>query len=70
MKKTILIPALLLSSLLALGGCGGGDTEVRSTVNATTMGQELQDLEESYKKGLLTEEEYKRARKAILKRYQ
>ncbi len=70
MKKTVLIPALLLSSLLALGGCGGGGAKVESTVNATTMGQELQDLEESYKKGLLTEEEYKQARKAILKRYQ
>jgi uncharacterized protein YqgQ len=34
------------------------------------MGQELQDLEETYKKGLLTEDEYRKARKAILKRYQ
>jgi len=70
MKKIALFQALLLASFLALAGCGGGDAEVKSTVTTTTMGQELQDLEESYKKGLLTEEEYKKARKAILKRYQ
>jgi uncharacterized membrane protein len=70
MKKTTLLTAALLATFLALGGCGGGGAKVNSTVTATTMGQELQDLEESYKKGLLSEEEYKKARKAILKRYE
>ena len=70
MKKAILFQIVLLVTFLGLSGCGGGGAEVKSTVTTTTMGQELQDLEESYKKGLLTEEEYKKARKAILKRYQ
>ncbi len=70
MKRVALPQTFLLAAFLALAGCGGGGAEVKSTVTTTTMGQELQDLEESYKKGLLTEEEYKRARKAILKRYQ
>ncbi len=70
MKKTTLFLSAALVSLSLLGGCGGGGAEVKSTVTTTTMGQELQDLEESYKKGLLTEDEYKKARKAILKRYQ
>lgn len=70
MKKTALLVSATLAAILLLNGCGGGGAEVKSTVTTTTMGQELQDLEESYKKGLLTEDEYKRARKAILKRYQ
>ena len=68
--SSILFMSLLWFSLLALQGCGGGDAKVNSTVTTTTMGQELQDLEETYNKGLLTEEEYKKARKAILNRYQ
>jgi len=70
MKKTTLLCSAFFATFLLLSGCGGGGAEVKSTVTTTTMGQELQDLEESYKKGLLTEDEYKRARKAILKRYQ
>ncbi len=68
--SSILIATILAFSLLALQGCGGGGAKVSSTVTTTTMGQELQDLEETYNKGLLTEEEYKKARKAILNRYQ
>ena len=70
MKKLALLQTVLMVTFLSLAGCGGGGAEVKSTVTTTTMGQELQDLEESYKKGLLTEDEYKKARKAILKRYQ
>ncbi len=69
MKKTLLPLLLALSVPLFVSGCGGGGAEVKSTVTSTTLGQELQDLEESYKKGLLTDDEYKRARKAILDRY-
>ena len=70
MKKTILLLSAVFVALSLLSGCGGGGAKVQSSVTTTTMGQELQDLEESYKKGLLTEAEYKKARKAILKRYQ
>lgn len=70
MKRTTLLLSAAFVSLALLSGCGGGGAKVHSSVTTTTMGQELQDLEESYKKGLLTEAEYKQARKAILKRYQ
>jgi hypothetical protein len=70
MKYSSILFAASLATLLAVGGCGGGGAKVNSQITTTTMGQELQDLEESYKKGLLSESEYTRARKAILKRYQ
>ena len=63
--KTLFIVAML--SLLV--ACGGGDTKVESTTTTTTMGQELMDLDESYKKGILTEKEYKKAKENILDRY-
>ncbi|BAO45055.1 hypothetical protein [Thiolapillus brandeum] len=68
--SSILLASTLAFSLFALQGCGGGGAKVSSSVTTTTMGEELQDLETSYNKGLLTEDEYKTARKAILKRYQ
>ena len=68
MKVTrILLTALMVSTLL-LAGCSGGGANV--TASTTTMGQELQDLDESYKKGLLSEKEYKKARKSIIERYE
>lgn len=70
MNTTALTVSAAFAAILLLSGCGGGGAKVESSITTTTMGQELQDLEESYKKGLVTEEEYKRARKAILKRYQ
>ncbi len=69
MKYSSILLPVALAALVSLGGCGSG-TQVNSRVTTTTMGQELQDLEESYKKGLLSESEYKQARKSILKRYQ
>ena len=69
MKHSSILLAVMLVVLFSVSGCGGGGAKVNSQITTTTMGQELQDLEESYKKGLLSEKEYKKARKAILKRY-
>lgn len=67
MKSSKYLLPLLLAASLGLTACGGGGANVTAT--STTMGQELQDLEESREKGLLTDKEYDSARKAILKRY-
>ncbi len=69
MKHSSILLAIMLVVLFSVSGCGGGGAKVSSQVTTTTMGQELQDLEESKNKGLLSEKEYKKARKAILKRY-
>lgn len=67
MTSAKILPVVLMLSTLLLTGCGG-NTNVTNT--GTTMGQELQDLEEARKEGLINEEEYNRARKSILDRYQ
>jgi len=58
---------IVMSAALLLTGCGGGDTTVKAS--NTTMGQELQDLNATYKKGIITEREYKRAKDDILDKY-
>ena len=67
MRHTKTIVLILL--VLFLTGCGGGGADVNTTTHNTTMGQELMDLEESYKKGILTENEYKNAKENIMDRY-
>jgi hypothetical protein len=56
--------ALGVSALAACGCSSTAQVESRST----TVGQELQDLEEARNKGLITEEEYQKQRQAIMKR--
>lgn len=59
----------VVTFFLMLVACGGGGAEVKTTTTNTTMGQELMDLNDSYKKGILTEKEYKKAKKNIMERY-
>lgn len=46
-------------------GCGSS-SKASVEARSTTTGQELQDLQTAYDKGLLTEAEYQKQRKAIL----
>ena len=50
--------------LLGVGGCGSAS---KVDARTTTVGQELEDLEEARNKGLLTEEEYSKQRHDIMK---
>ena len=65
----ILTLVLLASLAGSLTGCGGGGAKVQSVSTTTTMGQELQDLDEAYQKGLITDKEYQTAKKRIIDRY-
>jgi hypothetical protein len=59
------LAAAMLGVLLLTGGCGG-TTKVET--RTTTVGQELQDLENARNKGLVTEAEYSKKREEIMKR--
>ncbi len=60
------LTSLLVS--LALGGCWGGGADVRNSNQATTIGQELIDLQRARDEGLLDEREYDKQRRRILRR--
>lgn len=55
--------------MLGLAGCGGGGAKTNVNASSTTMGQELMDLNASYEQGLISANEYKRAKRDILRKY-
>ena len=65
----VLTVVLLLACSGALLGCGGGGADVKQSTTTTTLGKELQDLDDAHNKGLLSEKEYKEARKSLMKKY-
>ncbi|MBL3676005.1 MAG: SHOCT domain-containing protein [Alphaproteobacteria bacterium] len=61
--------ALSLSLALPLAGCGGGGAKTQVSQSSATMGQELTDLKTARDQGLISDKEYERAKRDILKRY-
>jgi hypothetical protein len=57
-------------TVMALGitACGGGGAKVQSeqSTYSTTLGQELKDLEDSYKKGIITQKQYEEAKEKLI----
>jgi hypothetical protein len=60
---------MLTTSLLAGCSCssGGGDDDVK-VVQQQSYGQQLIDLDAARQKGLLTDKEYEKSRKAIIEK--
>ncbi len=68
MIRTMLTLLMLAVFSVSLAGCIGGRGSKQTTnVKTTTTGQELEDLETAYKNGLLSDQEYQKKRKEILK---
>ena len=61
--------ALLCTVPLGLAACGGGGARLEAKTLNATMGQELIDLNEAYEQDIITEKEYKRAKKDIMRLY-
>lgn len=55
--------SLSLIGLLAAPGCSSSS---KVEARTTTVGQELEDLEDARDRGLITEDEYQKQRKKIL----
>ena len=67
--RIVTVTGFALLCALGLAACGGGGAKNTIQATNTTVGQELMDLDESYKKGLISEKEYEQAKENILKRY-
>lgn len=61
-----LVLTLSVLAIVSLGGCGNTSQQIEA--RSTTIGQELEDLEDARNKGLLTEDEYATKRREIMKR--
>jgi hypothetical protein len=62
--------AFFVGALTLLPGCRSGGS--KTTINATgnkTLGQELEDLQKSYDKGIITKKEYEDTKKKLMKKY-
>ena len=79
-SKTIWVAGLILTAGAAIGlaGCCGGETTTvkeqpiivtpGSPATSPTVGQELQSLEDAYKKGVITRDQYEEAKKKVLEK--
>jgi hypothetical protein len=55
---------MVLLVSLNCAGWGGGGANVQD--NTATLGQQLIDLDAAYKKGIITEKEYEKAKRKLL----
>jgi hypothetical protein len=71
-KNIAVIAICIMFTGSLLTSCGGGDTttvDSNSTMNTQTLGQQLIDLDNAYKQGAISEDEYKDLKEALLEKY-
>ena len=66
--KVAVFSIILAGSSVVFSGCGGGGVTYQSTGNKT-LGQELEDLQASYDKGIITKNQYDEIKKKLIKKY-
>jgi len=68
LKKGLVVVLILAVGLWLLGCCGGKKETivVPQSQPATTLGDELKDLDDAHKKGAITKDEYEAAKKKII----
>ena len=67
-RLRVLAMIILIPFWAGLAGCGGGGADVKTHTTTTTVGQELMDLQSTYKKGVITKGEYESTKEKILER--
>jgi hypothetical protein len=60
---------LMLLSATACGCLGGGNGKQTVETKTTTLGQELTDLQKAHDSGAINDEQYEKAKKELLKKY-
>lgn len=66
--KRLAISSLCVIALLGVSACGHGRVKTTTNVETTTTGQQLIDLKTALDDGAITEKEYEKKRKEILKK--
>jgi hypothetical protein len=66
--STLVLAASVVVGAAGLSGCGGGGSAYQPA-GTRTLGEELQDLQQSYEKGIITKKEYEDTKKKLMKRY-
>lgn len=66
--KLTVLAALTAGSLTLFSGCGGGGATYQAA-SSQTLGKELQDLQESYDKGIITKKQYEDSKKKLMKKH-
>jgi hypothetical protein len=67
--KSLRVCMLIIWILFGAGfaGCGGGGAKTDVQTNTTTLGKELQDLQNAYDKGIITKEQYEQSKEKLIK---
>ncbi len=67
MRPFIICTAIIIwTTVFGIAGCGGGGARLQSDSYSTTLGQELKDLDDAYKRGIITEKEYETSKKKLI----
>lgn len=62
--------AIMTMMTLCMTACGGGGADIKSeqSTYGTTLGQELKDLDDSYKKRIITQKQYEEAKEKLIQK--